>query len=68
MIDNFKNTFDFDPSKKHAAMPPAYKPELDTNGLFTDTEKAQYRQYIGDMQWAVGLGQIDIMYDTFVLS
>ena len=27
---NFKNTLVFKPSKKHSAMPPEYKPELDT--------------------------------------
>ena len=42
MMDKFKNTFGFDPSNQHAAMPPEYNPELETTELCTDTEKAQY--------------------------
>ena len=40
MVDNFKNTFGFDPTKKHSVVPHNYKPELDTTELCTDTEKA----------------------------
>ena len=64
----FKNTLGFDPSKQHAAMPPTYKPELDTTELCTDTEKAQYWKYTGEMQWDVALGQKEIMYATIVIS
>ena len=40
-MENFKNTFGFEPSKQHSAMPPDYKTELDTTDLCTDTEKGQ---------------------------
>ena len=49
MMDNFKNTFCFYPSKQHATIPPDYNTELDTTDLCNDDVKAQYRKYIGDM-------------------
>ena len=67
-MDNFNKTFGFEPSKKYATMHPYYKPDLDTNELCTDTEKAQYCKWIGEVQWFIYLGHIDIMYDTIVLS
>ena len=36
MVDNLKNTFGFEPSKKYAYMPPDYKPELYTTELCND--------------------------------
>ena len=66
-MDNFKNTFGFDPSKQHSTMPTDYEPKLYTTDLFTDTDKAQYWKYIGEMQWSVVLYQIDIMYATVVV-
>ena len=39
MMDNFNNTFGVDISKQHGAMPPEYKPKLDTIELCTDTER-----------------------------
>ena len=68
MIENFKNTFGFDPSKQHSTIPPDYNRKLYTTKLFADTEKAQYWQCIGEMQWSVALYQIDIMYATVDLS
>ena len=68
MMDNFKNNFGFEPSNQHAAMQPDCKPEIDTTEICTDTEKAQYWKWIGEIQWAVVLGQIDIMYATIVFS
>ena len=60
-MDNTKNTFGFEPSKKHSTMTTEYKPELNPTELCTDTEKAQYWQCISEIQWSVTLGQIDIM-------
>ena len=68
MMDNFKNTFGFEPSKKHAAMTPDFKPELETTELCNNTEKAQYWKCISEMQWAVALGRKDMMYANIVLS
>ena len=67
-MENFKNTFGFDLSKKHTAIPPYYNPELYTTDLFNDAEKAQYWQYIVEMQWAVTLGVIYTMYTTIFIS
>ena len=68
MMDNFENTFWFYPSKQHATIPPDYKTELDTTDLCNNNAKAQYRQYVGDMQWDITLGWIYIMYANLVLS
>ena len=67
MMDNFNNTFGFEPSKQHSTMPPHYKRDIDTTDLFDDADKAQYWKCIGDMKWDVELGQINIMYATIVL-
>ena len=66
-MDKFKNTFGFEPSKQHSLMTPDYKPELDTADLCNYYQKLQYWKFIGEMQWAVYLGQIDIMYATVIL-
>ena len=68
MMYNSKNTFWFYPSKQHATIPPGYKTELDTTDLCNDDAKAQYRQYIGDMQWDIALGWIHITYANLVLT
>ena len=68
MMENFKNTFCFEPSTQHATIPPGYKTQLDTTNLCNDDEKEQYWQCIVDMQWAIALGRIYIRYVTVVLS
>ena len=68
MMNNFNNTFSFDPSKQHSDMPPNYKPELDITDICNNDEKAQYYQLISDMQWALALGRINIMYANVALS
>ena len=67
-MDNFKNTLCFDPSKKHADIPPNYKPEINITDICNDAKKDQYWKCIGDMQWDVALFHIDIMYATIVIS
>ena len=67
-MDNIKNTFDFEPSKKNSLMLPAYKSKKDTTDFFNDADKAQYWKYIGEIQWAIALGQVDIVYDTAFYS
>ena len=68
MMENFKNTYVFDPPKQHSAMPPEYKPDIDTTDLYNDPEKDKYWKCVGDMQWSVTSGCIYIMYATVVLS
>ena len=34
MMDNFKNTFFFEPSKEHTAMPTNYKPEFNITDIY----------------------------------
>ena len=61
IMDNFNNTFGFDTSKKNAAIPPDYKPELYTTDLYNDSEKAQDWTCTGEMQWAINLSRIYII-------
>ena len=68
MINNFRNTFEFDPSKQHCDMPTNYKPELEITYLCNDDEKAQYWKCFGEMQCDAALGRIYIMYLAIVLS
>ena len=68
MMDNFNINFGFIPSKQHTDMPPNYKPDIDITDLYNDADKARYCQCIGDMQWDLSLGRINIMYATDVLS
>ena len=67
-MDNFKSNFDFEPSNQHVAMLPDYKPTIYTTGLCNAAEKSQYWKCIGEMQWAIALLRIDIIYATVVLS
>ena len=39
VMEIFKTTFVFETSKQHFAMPPDYKPDLDTTEIFTYTNK-----------------------------
>ena len=49
-------------------MNPDYKPKIDTTDLCSYSKKAQYWKRISEMQWAISLGWIDIIYATIVLS
>ena len=66
-MDNFNNTFSFEPYKQHSVVPPDYTPDFDTTDICNDAKKAQYWQRIGKIQWYVSLGWIYIIYDTIVL-
>ena len=68
MMDNFKNSFSFEPSKQHADMPPNYKPDLKITDIYNDANNAKYWQCIGELQWSVALCCINIIHDTIVLS
>ena len=67
-MENFNNTFGFDLSKQHSGMPPNYKPGMDTTGLCKDAKKYKYWQFIGEIQWSITLGRINIIYDAVFLS
>ena len=66
-MDNFTNIFCFEPSKQHDAMPPGYKPDLNTSDLSNDAENSQYRKCIIEIQWFVALCQM-ISYILPLLS
>ena len=68
MMYNFNNTFGYEPSNQHYSIPPNYKPDISITYFFNYSEKAHYWQFICEMQWAVALCCIDIMYSTIYLS
>ena len=61
---NFNNTFDFEQSNQHSAIPPDYKPELNITDIFKNSNEDKYWKCIGEMQWSVALGYIDIRLGT----
>ena len=52
----------------HAPLEPGDHPELDESRMCSDDERSKYMRLIGDMQWAVSLGRIDIYAATVALS
>ena len=68
MMDNLKNSFDFDPSKQNSVMSPNYNSDIDITDLLNDAKKAQHCKCVGEIQWALALGRIDIIYAIVVLS
>ena len=70
MLQNFELTFGHPPvnHKYHCPMDPQDHPELDESELCTDEERRQCWQCIGELQWLVALGRIDVMYTVNVLS
>ena len=55
-------------SQIHAPLEPGDHPELDESRLCDDKEQRQYMSMVGDMQWAVALGCMDISVATVALS
>jgi hypothetical protein len=55
-------------SEVHAPLEPNDHPELDKSCLCTLEEKGNYMSMIGDLQWEVSLGCIDIFAATLSLS
>ena len=52
----------------HAPLEPGDHPELDESPLCNDAQILQYQSMIGDFQWAVSLGRMDIYCATVTLS
>ena len=52
----------------HAPLEPGDHPELDESPFCTEEQTQQFQSMIGDMQWAVTLGRIDIYCATMTLS
>jgi len=52
----------------HAPLQPGDYPELTTSYLLGVHEASLYMSMIGDMQWAVALGMMDIFAATMTLS
>ena len=49
-------------------MPPGYKPELDITPDLDADKMQRYQQLIGILQWAIELGQVDILTEVAMLS
>jgi hypothetical protein len=52
----------------HAPLEPGDHPELDESPLCNDAQILQYQSMIGDFQWALSLGRMDIYCATVTLS
>ena len=52
----------------HATLEPGYHTELDLSCLCTKDQVGQYQRMIGDLQWAVLLGWIEIYCDTMTIG
>jgi len=63
MLDNYQKMFGEPVPKReiHAPLDPADHPELDSTELCNLEEVKNYWSMIGELQWAVALGRIDIM-------
>ena len=55
-------------SEIHAPLEPGDHPELDESRFCTPEEQSHYMSMIGDLQWAVSLGRIDLYAATLTLS
>jgi hypothetical protein len=51
-------------SEMHAPLEPGDHPELDESRFCTPEEQSHYMSMIGDLQWAVSLGRIDLYAAT----
>ena len=56
-------------SRKHkGALPPNYKPELDTTDECNEKNASRFRQIIGLLRWAIELGRFDILTEVAFMS
>ena len=49
-------------------VPLSYKPELDVSPELDPKLASRYHQMVGILRWAVELGQVNIYYETAILS
>ena len=70
MLVNYENTFGEPVPKRevHAPLTPNDHPELDDFSLLDMEEKKIYWTMIGELQWAVALGRIDIICATVTMA
>jgi len=70
MMSNYEQIFKEQVPKReiHAALEPGDHPEVDESPLLDQEGIKIYWQLIGEMQWAVALGRIDIMNGTITMS
>ena len=70
MLVNYENTFGEPVPKRevHAPLTPNDHPELDDSPLLDREEKKIYWTMIGELQWAVALGRIDIICATVTMA
>ena len=49
-------------------LPPSYKPKLDTSRELGPDKVQRYQQIIEILQWAIELGQVDILHEVSIMS
>eukprot|EP00957_Ditylum_brightwellii_P102079 7780865-Ditylum_brightwellii.AAC.1 len=55
-------------NKVHTILEPGDHPEIDDSALLDMKDIKKYWQMIGEMQWAVALGQVDIIAVTMTMA
>jgi len=70
MMQKYENMFGSPVPKRevHAPLEPGDHPELDESPLCDAEQVKQFQSMIGDLQWLVSLGRIDIFCATMTLS
>jgi hypothetical protein len=70
MLDSYKQLFGEPVPKQevHASLEPDDHPEINDSPLLDMEDIKKYWQMIGEMQWAVALGQIDIIAATMTIT
>ena len=73
-VNTVQNMFKDDGNGQHlkttakTALPPTYRPELDSSGELSGELVSRYRQLVGILRWAVELGRLDIYIEVALLS
>ena len=70
MLENYERTFGEPVKKRDISSPlePSDHPEIDDSPLLDEVDKKRYWTMIGELQWAVALGRIDIIAATVTMA
>ena len=52
----------------YTPLPSDYHPELDTTMMLESEDATTYQEFIGMLRWACGLGRIDVLLETAIMS
>ena len=66
IIESYERMFDEKPKKSKPPLEAGDHRELDTSEYSTEHETSQYQTLIGQLQWLISIGRLDIQ--VFVMS